>query len=401
MEFRGLKFDRLEFAGSLGDLGVLLPLAVSMIAITGLNATVVLTSVGLLYIATGLYYRLPIPVQPLKLVAAVTIASSVGGHAITPGVMAATGIAFGGLLLVLAWTGLLEKMERLFTKPVIRGIQVGLGLLLIIGGIKYLAGAKLFISSTDDLFWTVSNWRVSVNLIVGLAAAVVAIFLLTSARFPAALVLVVGGVVAGLALGGWSGLEIGLGPEAVAPVIPSAADFLVAVTVLVIPQFPLSLGNAIIGMSDTTCTLFGRGEQTARATTRSFATSMGLANLIVGFFAGMPMCHGAGGLAAHYRFGARTGGSNLMIGVVFVVLGVVFGRTALSLLSVIPLGVLGALLLFAGLELTATIKDVREPKDLFVVFLIVGIALATTNMAVAFAAGILVELAIKYGWVKI
>jgi SulP family sulfate permease len=401
MEIRGFKFDRLEFAGSLGDLGVLLPLAVSLIAITGLNATVVLTSVGLLYIATGLYYRLPVPVQPLKVVAAVTIASAVGGHAITPGVMAATGISFGALLLILAWTGLLNKLERLFTRAVIRGIQVGLGLMLILGAVKYIGGARLFISSNAETLWSVGTWHVAPNLLIGVAGAIAALFLLKSARFPAALMLVVMGIALGLLLGGWAGLTIGIGPEQVKPVIPRAADFAVAITVLVIPQFPLSLGNAIIGMADTTCTLFGKGELTRRATTRSFATSMGIVNLAVGFFAGMPMCHGAGGIAAHYRFGARTGGSNLMIGAIFVVLGVVFGRAALTLLAVIPLGVLGALLLYAGLELTGTIKDVSEPKDLFVVFLIAGIAIATTNMGIAFIAGILVELLLRRGTVKI
>lgn len=380
---------------------MLLPLAVSLIAITGLNATVVLLSVGLLYIATGLYYRLPIPVQPLKLVAAVTIASAVSGQKITPGIMAATGIAFGALLLFLAWTGLLEKLEHLFTKPVIRGIQVGLGLMLILGGIKYIANSQLFISSNADIFWTLGSWRLSLNLIIGAAAALTALFLLTSARFPAALVLIVAGVVVGLLLGGWHGLAIGLGPEPARPVLPTARDFLIAITVLVIPQFPLSLGNAIIGMSDTTCTLFGTGDLTRRATTRSFATSMGITNVIVGFFAGMPMCHGAGGLAAHYRFGARTGGSNLMIGAIFVFLGLVFGRAALALLTMIPLGVLGALLVYAGLELTGTIKDVTEPKDLFIVFLIIGISLATTNMGVAFIVGILVDLLIRRRLVKI
>ncbi len=113
------------------------------------------------------------------------------------------------------------------------------------------------------------------------------------------------------------------------------------------------------------------------------------------------MCHGAGGLAAHYRFGARTGGSNLMIGAIFVILGVVFGRASLTLLTIIPLGVLGALLLYAGLELTGTIKDIDGPRELFVVFLIIGISLATTNMAIAFIVGILVEALIKKGRVSL
>jgi SulP family sulfate permease len=105
---------------------------------------------------------------------------------------------------------------------------------------------------------------------------------------------------------------------------------------------------------------------------------------------GMPMCHGAGGLAAHYRFGARTGGSNLMIGAIFVVIAVAFGKMAISLLGLVPNSILGVLLLFAGLELAMLIKDVTEKKDLFVAFFIAGIALATTNMGIAFIAGMIV-----------
>ena len=399
MEIRGFKFNRLEFAGSLGDLGVLLPLAVGLIAITGLNATVVLTSVGLLYIATGLYYRLPVPVQPLKVVAAVTIAAAIGKTKITPEVMGATGITFGALLLILAWTGLLKKLETLFTKPVIRGIQVGLGLLLAIGGIKYIAEPRLFLSAPEG--HAIALWGVPVNLIIGIIAATAALFLLSSVRFPAALVLVVGGIIIGLLFGVWRNAPFSIGPEPAKIVVPAAKDFITALFVLVIPQFPLSLGNAIIGMSDTACTLFGKNDLTKRSSSRSFATSMGIANIAVGIFAGMPMCHGAGGLAAHYRFGARTGGSNLMIGAVFVILGLVFGRVSLALLTIIPYGVLGALLLYAGLELTGTIKDVTDPKDLFVVFLIIGIALATTNMAIAFFVGIIVEALMKRGKVII
>jgi SulP family sulfate permease len=111
------------------------------------------------------------------------------------------------------------------------------------------------------------------------------------------------------------------------------------------------------------------------------------------------MCHGAGGLAAHYRFGARTGGSNIMIGIIFVIIAVAFGVVGLALLSSIPYAVLGVLLLFAGLELVLLIRDVEGRKDLFIVFLIAGIGLATTNMAIAFGAGIAVTYLLK--WTKI
>lgn len=396
MEYRGYKFDRLEFAGSLGDLGVIIPLSVALITITGVNATVVLTSVGLLYIATGLYYKLPVPVQPLKVVAAVTIASH---GKITPEIMAATGITFGLLLLIMSWSGLINWIEKLFTKPVIVGIQVGLGLLLLMQGINFISKPAIF-SNFAGGNNAPSIHGVSINLIIGLVSAGAALFLLASKRFPAAIVVVVGGIFIGLLFGDWSGMNIAFGPEHVKLYFPGPKDFLTAAVLLVIPQFPLSIGNAIVGMSETAVSLFGKNESTKRATTRSFAASMGIANLAVGFFAGMPMCHGAGGLAAHYRFGARTGGSNLMIGTVFVILGLVFGKMSLAFLQIIPNGVLGALLLFAGLELTVLIKNVSGMDELFVVFLIVGIGLATTNMGIAFFVGIIVHTLIRKGLVK-
>jgi SulP family sulfate permease len=122
---------------------------------------------------------------------------------------------------------------------------------------------------------------------------------------------------------------------------------------------------------------------------------MGLANLGVGIFAGMPVCHGAGGLAAHFRFGARTGGSNIMIGLLFVIIALFFGKIGINLLSCIPNAVLGVLLFFAGIELVLLLKDVKGRNDLFIAFLIAGISLATNNMGIAFMAGIFIERIIK------
>ncbi|MDF1530269.1 MAG: putative sulfate/molybdate transporter, partial [Sedimenticola sp.] len=159
---------------------------------------------------------------------------------------------------------------------------------------------------------------------------------------------------------------------------------------LVIPQLPLTIGNAIIGTTDTAKNLFGTGEATARVSNRHLSFGMGLANLFVGLMAAMPVCHGAGGLAAHYRFGARTGGSNIMIGLLFILIALGFGGIGIILLSAIPNAVLGVLLLFAGLELALLIRDITERRDLFIAFLIAGIGLATTNMSIAFVSGIIV-----------
>jgi sulfate permease, SulP family len=381
-EFR---FDRMEFAGSLGDLGTLIPLSVALMVITGLNVSAVLLMVGLFYLASGVYFRLPVPVQPLKLVSAIAIAYPAK---ITVSIMAAAGISFGLILLVLAATGIIDRMARFFTRPIVRGIQLGLGFILIKKGIGFILSKDFFIHGTGPQ----GHW----NLILGLAAFALVLLLLTSRRFPAALVVVAGGIGIGIGFGALKGVGLTLGPTPIEFQHPAMDDFMAAFVLLVIPQIPLTLGNAVMGTTDTCRTLFGTGPATKHATNRAFATSMGLANLAIGLIGAMPMCHGAGGLAAHHRFGARTGGANLMIGAIFLVLALGFGRLGISLLSAIPNSILGVLLVFAGLELAMLIRDISEKNDLFVAFLIAGVGLATTNMGLAFACGILVAQMLKW-----
>ncbi len=389
------RFDRVEFAGSLGDLGTLIPLSIALITINGLSFTPVFLLVGVFYFATGLYYRLPIPVQPLKVVSAIAIAFP---QKISLPVMSATGLLFGAVLIVLAFTGFIDRLARLFTKPVVRGIQLGLGFILVMKGIAFIRRPDLLLRGAGD---TVSAGGVPVNLIVGVAAVVLVLFLISSRRFPAALAVVATGIAVGIPFGSFRGVEWGFGPTDMAYYMPGAEDFLAALFLLVIPQIPLTIGNAVIGTTDTARSLFGTGIETARASNRSFSLSMGLANIIAGFVAAMPMCHGSGGLAAHYRFGARTGGANILIGLLFILIAVAFGRIGVSLLSSIPNAVLGVLLLFAGLELALLVRDVKERGDLFIAFLIAGIGLATTNMSIAFAAGIIVSRLLKWGRIEI
>ncbi len=390
MQTGSFRFDRLEFAGSLGDLGTLIPLSVALMMITGLSVTTVLLMAGLFYIFSGIYYRLPIPVQPLKVVAAVAIAYP---EKVTLQVMAATGLIFGVLLLVLSFTGTIDRLAKLFTKPVIRGIQLGLGFILMNRGIHYILSPEVFLHNTGEV---ISFMGLPANLFIGILGGIIALLFISSERFPAAMVLVSTGAMVGIFSGALNGVSLSLGPTPVSIYVPSLENFVDALILLVIPQIPLTLGNAVIGTSDTCRTLFGTGEKTGRATYRGFATTMGLMNIVTGAVAGMPMCHGAGGLAAHYRFGARTGGSNIMIGAVFIGIALLFGKIGISILSSIPMAVLGVLLLFAGLELALLVRDIEEKKDLFVAFLIAGIGLSTTNMAAAFLVGIVVWRLIRW-----
>ncbi len=393
MQIGPYKFDRLELAGSMGDLGTIIPLSVALMLITGVSVTTVLLTVGLFYIVAGFYFKLPIPVQPLKVVSAIAIAFP---EKVTLSILAAAGISFGLILLLLALTGLMDRIAKFFTRPIIRGIQVGLGLLLINKGIAYILKPELFINPE-----MAAGFSHLLNPAIGVAGFITALCLLTNKKFPAALVLVVTGVVAGMLLGSLREATFALGPTPINLQTLTPADFSTALILLVIPQIPLTLGNAVIGTTDTCFTLFGRNPGTGRVSNRAFSVSMGLANLGTGLLGGIPMCHGSGGLAAHYRFGARTGGSNIMIGGIFLIIALGFGEMGIALLSSIPNGILGVLLLFAGLELALLIRDVSGKTDLFITFLVAGIGLATTNMGIAFFVGILTQGLIKWARIEL
>ena len=395
MQFGTFSFNRVEFAGSLGDLGTLIPLSVALIILNGLSVTAVFLMVGLFYIASGLYFKLPLPVQPLKVVSAIAIAFPLK---ITASVIAASGMIFGVVLLLLAFTGLIDWLARFFTKPIVRGIQLGLGLILITRGIEYIRTPAMFIQQTESTF---SLMGFPINPIIGISGGIITLLLLGSKRFPASLVIVCGGIIIGILSGSLSGINFALGPTAIGFISPTLADFHPAAILLVIPQIPLTLGNAIISTSDTCRSLFGDNSTTRRVSNRALATSMGLINLLTSVIAGMPMCHGAGGLAAHHRFGARNGGSNLMIGLIFLVIALVFGTIGISLLMSVPNAVLGILLLFAGLELALLIRDLTEKNDLFITLLVAAVGFAPTNMGLAFLVGILVHFMIRRVKIKL
>jgi SulP family sulfate permease len=381
------RFDRMELAGSLGDLGTLLPIVVAMILINKLSPTAVFLSFGLFYLATGWYFRLPVPVQPLKAVGAIAIASP---GLITEPVIGAAGILFGVILLLLAVTGTVDRVAKLFTPPVVRGIQFALGLIFLKKGVELILLPNLFLSGAAGAFA-----GQNLNLAIGVAVFLMVLLLLDNKKLPAALAAVGAGILAGLALGGAGSLKFALGPTDVRFVLPSLDDLWTAFIMLILPQIPLTIGNACVGTADTTLILFPKSPALGRATAGRFALTMGLANLPAGLFGAVPMCHGTGGLAAHFRFGARTGGAPLMIGLLFVVMALGFGELGFSLLSLIPNAVLGVLLIFAGLELCPLLRSLRSNEEYFVALLIAGIALAVPNMGWAFGIGIALDLLIR------
>jgi len=388
-----LRFDRVELAGAFGDLGTLLPIVVGMILINKLSPSTVFLSFGLFYLITGYYYRLPVPVQPLKAVGAIAIAYPA---VITESVIGASGIIFGALLLLFALTGIVDKLAKLFTQPVVRGIQLSLGLVFLKKGIELIVSPQVFLSGITGRFA-----EYQINLIVGIVVFVLVLALLDNKKFPAALVALARAIVPALPLCGFNGASFSIGPTAMQFISPSLNDFWTALIMLILPQIPLTIGNACVGTADTCCTLFPQSPLLSKSKAGNFALTMGIANLPAGLFGAVPMCHGTGGLAAHYRFGARTGGAPLMIGALFVIMALAFGEFGFAVLAMIPNSVLGVLLVFAGLELCPLVRSLKGNEEYFVALLITGIALAVPNMAWAFGIGIAADLFIRKLKIKI
>ena len=394
-------FDRREFAGSLGDVGTLLPIATGLILINGMNATAVFVSVGLYYVLSGLYFRTTMPVQPMKVIAAYAIA-----RGLSPLMISISGLWVGLILLLLSATGAISVIGRYVPRATVRGVQLTTGIMLLTEGVRFMVGGTSLQEARQaaEPFLSVSALGpIPIGLILGVASIALILLLVENRSAPAAFLVLAGGAAVGLALGGYSrlaGLSLGFHLPSILPYgLPDVAETLAALMILALPQIPMTVGNAVIAQADLTREYFGE-EAAKRSSFRGLAVSMGLANLICPLLGAMPMCHGAGGLAAHYRFGARTAGSNLMIGPLFLAVGLFFGEQAVDFLGLIPLSVLGALLVFAGAQLSLMILDLKERRDMFVAVAILGTALAT-NLSVGFIVGIVLAYAFKYTSMKI
>ncbi len=383
------KFDRMELAGSLGDLGTLLPIAIAMVLINGLNPLGLFFSIGVFYIISGIYFGITVPVQPMKVIGAYAIATSLSAPQIL-----ASSLLMGIFLLLVGLTGAIETIRRYTSRSVIRGVQLSTGALLISGGIKLMIGTSKFqaLQNAAEPYLTVQSiGPIQIGIVIGVIGGIVTLLLLDNKKFPAGLMVVLGGLVTGLALG--ARLDFGNGnigfnlPQIFPFALPGKADFTFALFALVLPQLPMSLGNAVLAYTDLSKEYFG--DRSSKVSNRNVCLSMALANFLSFCVGGMPLCHGAGGLAAHYRFGARTAGSNLMIGFLFVALALILGNNIVSFFNLLPMSILGILLIFAGAQLTMTIMDLEHRKDYFVATLILGITLAS-NLAAGFIIGVAV-----------
>lgn len=362
----GNRFDRMEWAGAFGDLGTLIPFVVAYITLLKVDPCGMLFAFGFAMIAAGVYYKTPFPVQPMKAVGAVATTQAAQTFVITPGAVYASGLVTGIIWLVLGLTGATGKIARLIGRPVAIGIILGLGFGFMLEGIKMMS----------------SNWWLGV---VGLAGTLV---LLNNRAIPAMFLLLVFGGAAAVAID--PSLVSALAQIRIEPKVPALTlgsigwnEVVIGTLFLALPQLPLTLGNAIIATKEENNRLFPERPVTEMCV----SVSTGLLNLFGGSVGGVPMCHGAGGMAGHVRFGARTGGAPIILGALLIVTAILLSGSIEVLLRIFPVAVLGVVLFLTGAQLALGSCDFSKDKGERFVTLVTA-AFAVWNVGTAFLVGL-------------
>jgi MFS superfamily sulfate permease-like transporter len=373
------RYDLHELAGAFGDLGTLIPFVVAYVSLLKMDPGGILLPFGIALIAVGLINRTPFPVQPMKAVGAAAITQTVGVVTLTPAIVAGATLATGLFWLALAATGLAKRMSQWIPRPALLGVIMGLGFSFMLEGIRMMA----------------QHWA--------LAAALLALTFVVMARtrVPAMVLLLLAGATAALVDQPTLAHEL----AAIRPALrfPDFAwqslgwkDIWLGALLLALPQLPLTFGNALIAITEENNRLFPDRPVNERRVAFSTA-AMNLGSSLLG---GIPMCHGAGGLAGHVKFGARTGGASVMLGVILTVTALFFAESVGTLFRLFPPAVLGVILFLAGAELARGSRDPGgEKEDRFVV--LATAAFAVLNVGVAVVFGFLAHHAARRGWLRV
>jgi xanthine/uracil/vitamin C permease (AzgA family) len=322
-------------------------------------------------VLTGLRYGIPMPVQPLKAMAALVIAQKLSG-----GVLFGGGLVIGVIMLVLTVTGLIDWLARVVPKTVVRGIQFGLGLQLALLAVKDYVQA-------DG----------AAGYVLAAVGFVITIALMGNRRFPAALFVIALGIVYAFIFkidfsAVWHGASLHLPRLQVL----TRQDLLTGLVVLAVPQIPLSLGNSILATRQVAEDFFPERPLTIRTISSTYS----IMNLVNPWFGGIPTCHGSGGMAGHYTFGARTGGSVIIYGCLYLALGLFFSGCFAQVIQVFPKSILGVMLAFEGLAMLLLVRDIDGSKADLLIAMLVG--LMAVGLPYGYAIGLIVGIALVYLW---
>lgn len=368
-----IRFDRNELSGAFGDIGTDLPLIAGLILVCGLDPASVLIMFGLMQVLSGMVYGLPMPVQPLKAMAVIMISGKLGGN-----VLYGAGISIGVIMLGLAYSGLLKKIAGIIPESVVRGIQLGLGISLCLLAFKNFLPAE----------------GVPGYLLAGLGI-IITLLLFGSRKFPPAIFVVLTGIIYALFFRPES-IDIATGFGFSIPLVhvPGGDDILQGLLLLALPQLALSLSNSIISTSQTVKDLFPERDIPVKKIGITYA----LMNLVNPFFGGIPVCHGAGGMAGHYAFGGRTGGSAIIYGSFYLVTGLFFSAGFEEVLKIFPLPILGVILLFESFMLMSFVRKMSWSIVNFSIAALVALMCVTLPQGylVGMLAGTVVAYALRW-----
>ena len=373
------RFGRMEWAGSFGDLGTLIPFVVAYVAVLKMDPFGILFSFGAAMVICGAYYKTPFPVQPMKAIGAVAATQAAQTATITQGTVFGADLATGVIWLILGLTGAAKHISRLVPRPVVIGIVLGLGIGFMIEGIRWMSG----------------GWLIAA---IGLLGTVL---LLSNKAVPAMFLLLVFGAACGAyqhpeILQVLAAAKIGFHLPRIALAAISWHDLVIGTAFLALPQLPLTLGNAVIAIREENNRLF----PDQSVTENGVATSTGLMNLGSAFFGGVPMCHGAGGMAGHVAFGARTGGAPIILGVILLSLALFFSGSIQTVFGLMAQPVLGVILFLTGAQLALGSCDFSKDKGERFITLATA-AFALWNVGVAFVVGILLHQIARRGWLRL
>ncbi|KAI8588538.1 hypothetical protein BDZ88DRAFT_421353 [Geranomyces variabilis] len=382
-----------EISGSLGDLGTLLPVLISLAKTGQISLSASLIFGGLYNIITGFLYGIPMCVQPMKAIAAVALASKMPMEQIVT-----AGFSVSAIILVLGLTRTIRFVNVLIPLAVVRGIQFGTGLTLVSKGVAT-------IQQSDK--WVFDNHSYLDNYFIAILAFLTVMVCYHAKRNPSALLIFIFGLsVAAAKI--WGGIRVTGNPAVPHPgfsfpsvIHPSGRDFRDGFLNAGLGQLPLTALNSVVAVCRLADDLFPtsrRSTTQARASAANVTNvsiTIGLMNIVGMWFGSMPFCHGSGGLAAQYRFGARTGTSMYVLGAIKLVLGLVFGSSLLALIQYIPFSILGVMLVAAGFEIMYVTRDLgdvtradRARGDAFAIMVVTGCATSFwANDGVGFCIG--------------
>ncbi|CAL5211803.1 unnamed protein product [Lathyrus oleraceus] len=405
-----------ELNGAMGDLGTYIPIVLALTLAKDLNLGTSLIFNGVYNIITGIVYGVPMPVQPMKAIAAVALSDKEFG---VPEIMAA-GILTGSVLFILGITGLMKLVYKFIPLPVVRGIQLAQGLSFALTAVKYARNVQdlprskalgerpwfgldgLVLAIFCAFFIVIVNGAGEQNR--GGCGVVANGDDLDEQRnnrinrlrkivfsLPSAFLVFVLGIVLVFIRNHKVAREVTFGPSSIELVKFSKHSWKKGFVKGAIPQLPLSILNSVIAVCKLSTDLFPEREFSVT----SISITVGLMNLVGCWFGAVPTCHGAGGLAGQYKFGGRSGGCVVLLGVGKLVLGLVLGTSLAHILNHFPVGILGVLLLFAGIELALCARDMNSKQDFFVALICTAVSLVGSSASLGFLIGMIVYVLFK------